>query len=322
MGGDIRLLTERGHRSTVPRSRYLATWWRSPISDSGKAELHAHTTFSDGVLSPRQLVEEAQCVGLTALAVTDHDIVDGVAPARAAARDLEVELDLAIIAGVEFSTNLHGHEIHVLGLFIDDDNAELIASTVRSREFRTQRAEEIVERLNQLGHQVDFRTVEAAADKGSIGRPHIARALVQHGVATTPDQAFRRLIGIGKPTFVPKPTLEVTEVIGVVHGAGGVAILAHPASTRVGEGQIRELATLGLDGFEIQHPKHGPSARRKLTALIDDLGLLPSGGSDFHGPGSGRTKLGAHAVPLQTMEALRSASLTYRNAQAPTEETE
>lgn len=272
------------------------------------------------MLSPQQLVEEAHRVGLTALAVTDHDIVDGVAPARAAAREVDLELDLEIIAGVEFSTNLHGHEIHVLGLFVDDADAELIASTARSREFRYQRANEIVERLNHLGHEVDFCTVETAAGNGSIGRPHIARALVQHGVAKTADEAFRRLIGIGKPAFVPKPTLEVTEVISVLHGAGGVAILAHPASTRVGEEQILELAALGLDGFEIQHPRHSSSARRKLTALIDKLGLLPSGGSDFHGPGSGRTKLGAHAVPLKTMEALRSASLTYRDVQASTEE--
>ncbi len=278
------------------------------------------------MLSPQQLVAEAHLVGLAALAVTDHDIVDGVAPARTAARDLGLELDLAIgleiIAGVEFSTNLHGHEIHVLGLFIDDANAELIAATVQSREFRYQRANEIVERLNRLGHDIDFCTVEVAAGNGSIGRPHIARALVQHGVAKSADEAFRHLIGIGKPAFVPKPTLEATVVIGSVHGAGGVAILAHPASTRVGEEQIRELAALGLDGFEIQHPKHSASARRKLSALIDKLGLLPSGGSDFHGPGSGRTKLGTHAVPLHTMEALREASLTYRHPPASTEETQ
>lgn len=274
------------------------------------------------MLSPQQLVEEAHRVGLAALAVTDHDIVDAVAPARTAARNLGLESGLEIIAGVEFSANLHGHEIHVLGLFIDDTNAELIAATVQSREFRYQRANEIVERLNHLGHDIDFCTVEAAAGNGSIGRPHIARALVQHGVAKSADDAFRRFIGIGKPAFVPKPTLEAKAVIGVVHDAGGVAILAHPASTRVGEEQIRELAALGLDGFEIQHPKHSSSARRKLTALIDKLGLLPSGGSDFHGPGSGRTLLGAHAVPMSTMEALREASVTYRQPPASTEETQ
>jgi predicted metal-dependent phosphoesterase TrpH len=146
--------------------------------------------------------------------------------------------------------------------------------------------------------------------------------LVHHGAAKSADEAFRRFIGVGKPAFVPKPTLDADEVIGVVHGAGGVAILAHPASSRVGEEQIRELAALGLDGFEIQHPKHNPSARRKLAALIDTLGLLPSGGSDFHGPGSGRTKLGAHAVPLRTMEALREASLTYHHPQGSTKETQ
>jgi len=288
------------------------------ISHAGKAELHAHTTFSDGVLTPQQLVEEAVRVGLTALAVTDHDIVGGVAPARAAAQDLDVE----IIPGVEFSANLADHEVHVLGLFVDDGNDELIAATGRARRFRHQRAIEIVERLNRLGVPIDFCTVAEAAGEGSIGRPHIARALVHHGATKTDDEAFKRFIGIGRPAFAPKPTLEASEVIGVVHRAGGVAILAHPASSRVGDEEIRELVSFGLDGFEVQHPKHSASARRKLAALIEQLGLLPSGGSDFHGPGRGRTRLGDHAVPLSCMQALREAALNHRNVQVSTGNTQ
>jgi len=285
---------------------------RLPISLTGKAELHAHTTFSDGELTPEQLVEAALRTELRALAVTDHDIVDGVAPARAAARGHGLE----IVPGVEFSTNLGGHEIHVLGLFIDEGNEQLIASTVRSRQYRHERAGEIVTRLRELGVEVRIDDVEAVCAEGSIGRPHIAQAIVDYGAVRTLDEAFQRFIGVGRPAFVPKPTIDATEVIDVVHRAGGVAILAHPGSSRVGEEQIRDLAALGLDGFEVHHPKHRPAARKKLQRLIDDSGLLPSGGSDFHGGDVGRTKLGDHAVSLEWMEALRTAAQGYRDKQA------
>jgi len=274
-----------------------------------KAELHSHTTFSDGVLTPDELVAEALRVGLATLAVTDHDIVEGVAPARAAAAGTGLEL----IPGVEFSASLEGREVHILGLFIDDLNEELVASTLRSREFRRQRATDIVARLNNLGVGVDFDTVAEVAGAGSIGRPHIAQALVHHGASRDVDEAFQRFIGIGRPAFTPKPTLDAAEVIDVVHGAGGIAILAHPASSRVSNDRIRTLMSLGLDGFEVDHPKHNASARRKLTRLADETGLLPSAGSDFHGPGSGRTTLGSHAVPIEWLEAMRTAASTHRD---------
>lgn len=232
------------------------------------------------------------------------------------AREAVASRALEIVAGVEFSTNLDDHEIHVLGLFVDDANEELVAATRRSRQFRHDRATDIVSRLHDLGVEVDFETVEAACLHGAIGRPHIAQALVEHGATRTVDEAFRRFIGVGRPAFVPKPTLAAAEVIGVVHRAGGVAILAHPASSRVDDGKIRELAGLGLDGFEVQHPKHGAKARKRLRTLIDETGLLPSGGSDFHGPGVGTTKLGTHAVPVEWMEALRDGAMRHRAPQS------
>lgn len=281
-----------------------------------RAELHAHTVYSDGVLSPENLVAEADRAALAALAVTDHDIVGGVAPARAAARGL----DLEIIAGIEFSTNLGDREIHMLGLFVDEADAELLECAHQSRHFRYQRAGEIVGLLNDLGIDLEFAAVEAAADGGSIGRPHIARALVEQGAAATLDEAFRRFIGIGRPAFVPKPTVGAEEVIRVVHRAGGVAILAHPASSRVRQEEIHALAELGLDGFEVTHPKHTSSVRKKLGRLIDEMGLLPSGGSDFHGPGAGTTKLGEHAVPIEWLEALRNAAMEHRADRLSTKE--
>ena len=299
------------------RRRTLFTNLGGCISNSGKAELHAHTTYSDGVLSPSDLVAEAERAGLTALAITDHDIVSGVAPARASALDL----DLEIVAGVEFSTNLENHEIHMLGLFVDDANDELIKCTDQSRRFRRQRAIEIVERLNSLGIDVEFTAVESAAGCGSIGRPHIAKAIVEADEKTdNVNEAFRRFIGIGRPAFVPKLTVGAEEVISVVHRAGGVAILAHPASSRVQPDQIGALAELGLDGFELVHPTYTSNARKKFKRLIDDMGLLPSGGSDFHGPPVGTTRLGEYAVSLQWLEALREAATSHRANIHSTEE--
>ncbi len=282
-----------------------------------RAELHTHTIYSDGVLTPEELVAEADRVALAALAVTDHDIVVGVTPARAAARDL----DLEIVAGIEFSTNLGDREIHMLGLFVDEADDGLIKCARQSRRFRHQRAGEIVDRLNDLGVGVELAAVEAAAGDGSIGRPHIARVLVEQGAVATLDEAFRRFIGIGRPAFVPKPTVGAKEVIRVVHRAGGVAILAHPASSRIRREEIHELVGLGLDGFEVIHPKHTSSVRKKLGRLIEEMGLLPSGGSDFHGPGAGTTELGEHAVPIEWLEALRSAAMEHRAHRLSTKET-
>ena len=287
------------------------------ISTARLAELHAHTTFSDGSLTPEELVGKAIAIGLAALAVTDHDIIAGVAPARRVAEGH----DLEIVAGLEFSAELDGHEIHVLGLFVDDENERLIAATHDARGFRKTRAEAIVDRLSGLGVHVDFAQVEATTAGGSLGRPHIAQAIVDINAAKTLDEAFRRYIGVGRPAFVPKPTLSSVEVIDVVHAAGGVAILAHPASSRVDDDTIERLADHGLDGFEVRHPKHNAKAERRLRALIEKTGMLPSGGSDFHGPRRGRTALGAKAVPLDWLEALREAAATHRNAAVSAKDT-
>jgi predicted metal-dependent phosphoesterase TrpH len=288
----------------------LAPTRGGPISTRGLAELHTHTTYSDGTLAPEQLVDQAAAAGLAALAITDHDIVTGVGPARRAAAGLALEL----VAGIEFSCNLDGREIHVLGLFIDENSAQLVEATERSRDFRRQRAAEIVERLHELDLPIELAAVEAVVGEGSIGRPHIAQALLDHGAVATLDEAFRRYIGVGRPAFTPKPTLGAEEVIGVVHRAGGVAILAHPASSRVREEEILQLAGLGLDGFEVIHPKHSTEASAWLRDLIQRTGLLPSGGSDYHGPGGGTTRLGEHAVSIDWLEALRAAAARLRTS--------
>lgn len=231
-------------------------------------------------------------------------------------------MDLELIAGIEFSSNLDGHEIHILGLFVDENNGGLNECARQSRRFRHKRAGEIVDLLNNLGIGIELADIEAVAGSGSIGRPHIASVLVDHGTTVTKKEAFRRFIGNEGPAFVPKPTVAAEEVINVVHDAGGVAILAHPASSRVRQEEIGTLAGFGLDGFEIAHPKHSPSASKKLKRLIEEMGLLPSGGSDFHGPGVGATRLGEFAVSLEWLEALRIAAMKHRSNVLSTKETE
>lgn len=276
-------------------------------SETARAELHSHTTYSDGMLSPAELVRAAQRLGLVALAVTDHDTVAGVAPARRAATRASLEL----IAGIEFSSNQEGKEVHVLGLFIDETETTLAEAVERSSAYRRQRGRHIVERLDDLGVQVDPGSVDRIAGDGSVGRPHIARALVEAGHTGSVEEAFRRYIGIGRPAYVPKPTLPASEVVDVIHTAGGVALLAHPGSSRVSDEMIVALVETGLDGFEIYHPKHGKDQQARLEALCRRLEVLPSGGSDFHGPGAGHTRLGEHAVPLAWVEGLRERAATY-----------
>ncbi|MFQ5743443.1 MAG: PHP domain-containing protein [Acidobacteriota bacterium] len=274
---------------------------------AARAELHTHTTYSDGSLTPRRLVEGAEIAGLEALAVTDHDTVAGVAEAKSVAQGLRLEL----IAGLEFSANIEDKEVHLLGLFVDVTCGTLLAATERARAYRRDRAQQIVVKLNDLGLDLDFSIVEDEAGAGSIGRPHIAAALVRRGFVNSVNSAFHRYLGIGCAAFVPKPTLHAQEVIGIVHAAGGVTVLAHPGSSRVSDESIGALAAWGLDGFEVRHPKHKMEQEAHLRKLIKQTGLLPSGGSDYHGPGSGRTALGSYAVPLVWLEALRSRAARH-----------
>ena len=270
-------------------------------SRSRLAELHSHSDHSDGSFCPEKVIEIAHSAGLAALALTDHDTVSGIAAARRRAE----QIGLDFIAGVEFSSHVGKKEIHILGLFIDDSKPDLIAATEQARLFRRERAHMIVGKLRELRIGVDFADVESAAGAASMGRPHIAAALVDVGAVPHLDSAFQKYIGNGGPAFVPKPTLSAPQVIETIHAAGGVAVLAHPASSRVGERTILDLADIGLDGFEVLHPKHRQAQQKRLRRLIDSSGLLPSGGSDFHGQGSGRAPMGACAVPLEWMEALR-----------------
>ena len=282
-----------------------------PPARGGRIELHAHTHFSDGTLSPAELVTLAAERGLTALAITDHDSVEGVPHAFAAAdalRTVRTGEDATlpeVVAGIEISSTLEGNDLHVLGYFIDWRSETLGARLSRFRDERRARAREILHRLASLGVPVAEEEVFAAAGPGVVGRPHIANALLKAGHVPTIDVAFQRYLGTRGAAFVPRPAFHSGEAVRAIRDAGGAAVLAHPAliATRL----VEQLAESGLAGLEVWHPQHGISSQKRWREVARALDLVASGGSDFHGPHRG-VGLGEMPVPDRALEELRARS--------------
>ena len=262
----------------------------------GFVDLHMHSTASDGSLPPAAVAEAARAAGLRAIALTDHDTLDGVAEARRAA----APYGLRVVAGTELSVVLDDRELHVLALHIERP-APLEAELAELREARRGRAARIVERLNALGVPIGLDAVLAEAGGGAVGRPHVARAMVASGWARDFRDAFDRYLGNGRPAHVAKRRLEAGDAIGMVHDAGGLAIFAHPGATGSRE-RIERLVGLGLDGVEVLHPSHNAEDVARLSALVRHFDLVPSGGSDWHGSGDGPRAIGSMRVPAAMLE--------------------
>jgi predicted metal-dependent phosphoesterase TrpH len=258
---------------------------------SGFVDLHVHSTASDGSRAPADVVGEAKRVGLAAIALTDHDTVAGIDEASAAGAALGVR----VVPGVELSAVEGDAETHILGLHLSDTR-DLEARLVVLREMRRTRAERIVLRLNELGVRITLAGVLEQAAGGAIGRPHVARAMIAEGWAVDFRDAFDRYLGNGKPAFVAKDRLPVAEAIQLIHRAGGLAVLAHPASAGTRD-RVEAFVSFGIDGLEVRHPSHTPDDVARLSALVEHFGLVPSGGSDWHGAGDGPRTLGAMRVP-------------------------
>jgi len=273
----------------------------APLKGGRRVDLHAHTLFSDGALTPEAVVARALERSLAALAITDHDSVEGVEPARAAAGSA-----LELVPGIEVSSTLEGMDLHILGYYIDPGDADLEDSLARFREERLRRAIEMVDRLRALGASVDPDVVIELAGPGVVGRPHVAEALVRAGHVDTVDDAFRRYIGAHGAAFVPRPAFRPEEAIAVIHSAGGVSVLAHPGPG-LADLVVEQLAEAGLRGIEVWHPQHGAMAVRRYRALARRLDLLETGGSDFHGWPRG-TELGDLPVPASVLGPLRQAA--------------
>ncbi|HKV52196.1 MAG TPA: PHP domain-containing protein [Gemmatimonadaceae bacterium] len=250
-----------------------------------------HSTASDGSLAPGAVVGAAAAASLVAIALTDHDTVAGVA----AACEAGAQLGVRVVAGVELSAVDGGAETHLLGVHLARLDA-IERHLVVFRETRRERAGRIVERLHALGIPLPLDAVLAEAGQAAIGRPHVARALVAGGFARDIRDAFDRLLGNGRPAFAPKHRLSVGEAIGLVHEAGGLAVLAHPGAGATRE-RLDALRALGLDGVEVLHPGHSAEDIARITTLADHLDLVPSGGSDWHGAKTGPRVIGSMRVP-------------------------
>jgi predicted metal-dependent phosphoesterase TrpH len=256
-------------------------------------DLHMHSTASDGAKTPEAVVAAAIAAGLSAIALTDHDTVAGMAAARAAGERSKIR----IITGVELSAVEGDLETHVLGLHLADvTELEHLLGDLRT--MRLKRAVAMVERLNALGVTVTMDAVLANAAGGAIGRPHVARAIVSGGFASDFKQAFERYLGNGRAAYVPKEKLSIADAVGMIHRSGGLAVLAHPGSLATRE-RIAAFAQVGLDGIEVLHPSHSWEDSQRLDALAAEFQLVRSGGSDWHGGTDGSRSLGMMRVPAQ-----------------------
>ncbi|MFI5945304.1 PHP domain-containing protein [Streptomyces uncialis] len=251
-----------------------------------RVDLHTHSTASDGTDTPAELMAAAITAGLDVIALTDHDTTRGHAEAVAALTALDTGLTL--VPGAELSCSLDGIGLHMLAYLFDPEEPELLAQRELVRDDRVPRARSMVTKLRDLGVPVTWEQIARIAGDGSVGRPHIAEALIELGVVATVSEAFTpEWIGDGARAYAPKHELNPFDAVRLVKAAGGVTVFAHPGAARRGrtvpESVIAELAAAGLDGIEVDHMDHEPATRARLRGLAAELGLLTTGSSDYHG---------------------------------------
>jgi len=257
---------------------------------SHRADLHTHSTASDGQLAPAELARYAASEGLRVLALTDHDSTEGVGEALRSAQGSSV----VVVPGVELNAQTEHGEAHVLGYFIDHEDRKLARRLGERRSARDRRGELMVRRLSRLGYCLSWSRVLEIAGGGSVGRPHVARALTEAGYVSDVDDAFRRLIRRGGPGYVPTPSLDIAEAVQWVLQAGGLPVLAHPLQIMQ---SVPSLTKLGLVGLEVYYGGYSAADVSFLARQAGALGLLQTGGSDFHGPAVLATA-GLGTVPL------------------------
>lgn len=271
--------------------------------------MHMHSTASDGALAPAQVVAAAAAAGLSAIALTDHDTMSGVEEATSAG----ISAGVRVVRGVELSAHDGPNEIHILALHVSRFGPiEQKLTTFRgSREVR---AVAIVGHLNRLGVDVSIESVMSEAAGGSVGRPHIARSMIRAGAVRDLREAFDKYLAAGRPAYVAKDRLEIRDAIALTHAAGALAFWAHPGQECRRE-KLEPLVEMGLDGVELRHPSHNSEDVKRLTALSDFFGLLPSGGSDWHGAPEGPRCIGSMHIPREWLDR-QDEAVTRRAAVA------
>jgi 3',5'-nucleoside bisphosphate phosphatase len=274
-----------------------------------KIDLHSHSTVSDGLDDPAALVRRMAEAGLDAFALTDHDTLQGLPEARAEAARRGIEL----ISGAEISAEWGGQDdVHILALFVDENNIPFNAALAGRQEERRSRGERMAGKLVEHGFPLDLDAIRADVGDGVWGRPHLARALVRAGHAKNNDDAFDRFLGREQPWYVPYEKWKAAEVVRAIHDAGGVSSIAHAVWYKETDALIRALAGEGLDAIEVFHPDHGPDEERRFLSLARELRLATTAGSDFHGTPEGRKRPGAVTGDRRMLDALRERKPSKR----------
>ena len=277
--------------------RFLGGWSRLLCMER-VADLHVHTTYSDSIYSPEQVLRIAKERGLAAIGICDHDSVSGIEEAL----ELESRYGVEVVPGIELSTEYRNMEVHILGYFMDWNDLQFQALLKTIQEVRKWRAELMVTKLRQLGFNLEFEEVLAESDKGAVGRPHIARLMVKKGYVATMDEAFEKYLKYGGPAYVPKYNMLPEEAVRLVRKLRGIPVLAHPKFSPLSEEEIEYLISQGLRGIEAYHARHTPEEAQQYVALAEKYGLLITGGSDSHGE---EDPIGCVRLPYEHVRRLK-----------------
>lgn len=273
-------------------------------------DLHIHTNVSDGVYSPAEVVQQALQASLKAIAITDHDILDGVIMAQNAAAGANIE----IIPGIELSAAHKQNDVHILGYYIDLMSSEFLDHLAVIRNARKKRVISIMAKLFTLGVKLDLNELAQDVENTAICRSHVARAMLLSGVVKTKKEAFKRYLGIGAPAYVPRETISPPEAIKLIVAAKGVPVLAHPGSGHSNVNFIKELINVGLQGLEVHHRDHDAKQTKMYTKIAQQNGLIITGGSDFHGSRSEYNHpIGSFSVGYEIVAELKKLAAFHNN---------
>ena len=273
-----------------------------------KSDLHIHTYYSDGVFSPEKIVDTALDVGLEVIALTDHDNVLSYDVGKKHLKEIDKEDKLEIIQGVEINTLYKNYEVHILGYFFDENHSDFKKLLKMQQDARVKQTHEIISLLaKKEGIKIKYEDiVKQVAPGGSIGRPHIAKAITNAGGTSSVIEAYAKYIHDDSPVYVPRKTVSPQDAVEIIYDAGGIPVIAHPHDLDIAETLIKELMNYGLRGIEAYHRKHSPACVEYFSSMAEELGLIVTGGSDFHAPNiiNGQIILGKNFVPEWVYEKL------------------